>query len=271
MNVANRRLLLNALALFFLACAPNIALGHYRTRSYRYGYPRRQHSCHGGDWNGHWRYGSCGRHRSYNNLVVDLFGELVDASRNSLARQQRKQRRNEQLYRRLPARETRIKRSPSYHIQTLDNKGVELTLEIPGIKAHEMDLDITQNENGVHILTVRGTPGVHRRRMGENPEFLQSFWIKDDAFEVDGIDATVSSSGILTVSIPRKERQRTKRKRTRIVPSLLEPNRREDTMKEEAWRPLNTEDLFQQNKMKQQDTDNTEDDGLWISEAEDIL
>ena len=84
-------------------------------------------------------------------------------------------------------------------------------------------------------------------RMGENPEFLQSFWINDDVVEVGGIDARVSSSGILTVSIPRKEG-----KRTRIVPSLLEPIRQEDTMKEEAVRPLKTEALLQQNKMTKQ-------------------
>merc|ERR1712137_1541289 len=92
------------------------------------------------------RYGFCGRRRAYN-PVIDLFGELVDASMNSLARQQRRQIRNQQLQRRLPVKESQTKRPLQYHFEDYGREGVEVSMKLPGLKAHEMDLGISLNEN----------------------------------------------------------------------------------------------------------------------------
>jgi len=276
-KVTNPRFFGSAIVLLVLACVPTLASARYRTRSYRYGYPRRYFNNHWDDWGGYsnsCRYGFCGRRRAYN-PVIDLFGELVDASMNSLARQQRRQIRNQQLQRRLPVKESQTKRPLQYHFEDYGREGVELSMKLPGLKAHEMDLGISLNENGARILSVRGTPGVHRRRMGENPKYSQSFLIKDDTIDMDGIDARVSSSGILTVSMPRKTT-----KRTRIVPSsVLESKRRvgeenslEGSLEEEKVQPLAVEEPSQKNEIIiQEEVDiDDEEDGLWISEEEDI-
>ena len=275
-KVANPRFFVSAVVLFVLACVPTMASARYRTRSYRYGYPRRYYNNLWDNWGGYsngCKYGSCGRRRAYN-PVIDLFGELVDASMNSLSRQHRRQIRNQQSQRRLPAKESQPKESLQYHFEDYGRKGVELSLKLPGLEAHETDIDISQNENGAHILSVRGTPGVHHSRMGDNPKFSQSFLMKDDTIDMDGIDATVSSSGILTISIPRQPAK----KRTRIVPSVLESNRGaeeqslEGSLKEEIVQTIAVEDSSKKKEINIREEDDTDDeeDGLWISEAEDI-
>jgi len=304
-KATHSRLLSSGAGLLVLLSGLNFTHARYGTcgRSYHYGYPRRSYyNSHWNHWGGgYWNdSGSCGRRscrRRHYNPVIDLFGELVDASMNSLARQER--RRDARIGSRghLAAKEPpRIETTPRYHLEDLGSSGLELSVEIPELKAHEIDLEISHTGDGAHTLSVRGSPGVHRRRSVTNPEISQSFVVDDDTIDVDGIDASLSSSGILTITMPRKAKRR-----TRVAPSVIkslneksqdgdeilvfDAKRREfygsgkrasrkprvvgDTPRKTTASNANQKSRTTKEPEIEEDDDDG-DDGLWISEAEDI-
>lgn len=298
-KVARSRLFASGIVLLVLASMPDLTLARYGScgRSYhRYGYHPHNYNAHwgGGCWGGGWG-GHCGRRRHYYNP----FYYLMDAGLNSLTRQER--RNSISNTRRRLSVENNAENPLRYRLEDHGTSGLELTVEALGfVKAHEIDLDIQSTTDGEHTLSVRGTPGVHYRRAAyNNPEISQSFLVHDDTIDVDGIQASLDS-GILTISLPRKSR-----KRTRIVPSafttstessssrggdeiLVFDARRQDVYGKEKQRSArksfavdkapssrkSTSNKSNSNKKKKNkpypDDEDQDDDGLWISEAEDI-
>lgn len=291
-NNTHSRLFASGVALLVLASMPDLTLARYGScgRSYHYGYPHDYNahwgSCWGGGWGGH-----CGRRRHYYNP----FYYLMDAGLNSLARQER--RNSSRDTRRKLSVEDKAESPLRYRLEDHGTSGLELTVEALGfVKAHEIDLDIRSTTDGEHTLSVRGTPGVHFRRAANRPEISQSFLVHDDTIDVDGIQASLDS-GILTISLPRKSRRR-----TRIVPSVttstksnsrggdeilvFDAKRRDFYGKEKQRsarkniavdkapsRRRSTNNKSNSNKKKKKpypDDEDEDDDGLWISEAEDI-
>ena len=226
-KVTNARLLANGVAFLALAASiPELEAAHHR---YGYGscgrsyydqwYPRWYDYHRGSNYCG---TRSCRprRHRYGYNGAIDIFGDLVHASMNSLTRQQQQQRRNVVDVDVDVAAE---RQQPRYSIEDYGRNGLELTVEVPGLKAREIDLEIIQNNDGVNTIAVSGSgsgSGVRRRRRSSvvSPRFSQSFVINDDTIDVDGITASVVSSGVLTIYLPRKMRQGRKR---RVIPSIF--------------------------------------------------
>jgi HSP20 family molecular chaperone IbpA len=223
-KVTNARLLANGVAFLALASVPELASAHRRygygscSRSYDQGYPRR-YDCHRGNYCG---TRSCRprRHRYGFNAAIDIFDDLVHASMNSLTRQQQ-QRRN------VDVADAERKQQPRYFIEDYGRNGLELTVQVPGLKAREIDLEIIQND-GINTIAISGSgAGIRRRGSVVSPRFSQSFVINDNTINVDGITANVSS-GVLTIYLPRKVREGRKRW---SIPSVFKEGSFDDNSK----------------------------------------
>lgn len=281
----NSRLFSSAFVFLVLASISDSVFARYGSC----GYPRRYNS-HWGNWD---NWGHCGRRscRRRYNPMINIFDDLVDAGLNTLARQERRNVAEARSRRNLAVEEARNEIPPRYYLEDHGTSGLELTVELLGLQAHEIDLEISRNKDGVHTFAVRGSPGVHRRRSAKTSEFSQSFLVNDDTIDVDGINASISS-GILKISMPRKAR-----KRTRVVPSITKSlngkNKGGDEIlvfdakrqkfygsdkrsakktidvDENSRKSFNKSESKKKRKKQYQDDDDGDDD-LWISEAEDI-
>jgi len=283
--------------LLVLALVPDLVSARYGScNRNRYHHPRpypRRYDSHWGNYYGYGHHGcgrrssSCHRRRQFH-PVIDLFQDMVDASLNSLARQRK----------RVSVEQHR----PRYFVEDYGRDGLELTLEIGSLTAREIDLELTQNDEGSRVLIVRGIPNRHGRR--QVSELYQSFVLNDDSIDVDGISANVSSSnGVLTISLPRRKQSKRKRpsvglrdvlqheesegenilvydtKRGDFTGSNNNNNDKKKNKKKKRSpsKPIVAEEetltrrkeSTQQSKVESQDADD-DGDGLWISEAEDI-
>lgn len=194
----NVRVLSSCVAFLVFASIPELSFAHGRYgwgscgRSHYRMYPR----WHDSYWDTCGGYRSCGSRRRYGD-AIGIFGDIVQAGMNSLARQQR---RSVAI---VDHKETR------YSIEDHGRNGLLLTMEIPDLTAREMDLEIIR-ENGVNTLVVSDKPGFRRRGHGTVQRFLQSFVINDSTIDLDGVTARVTSE-ILTISLPRKVKKYRKR------------------------------------------------------------
>jgi HSP20 family molecular chaperone IbpA len=93
--------------------------------------------------------------------------------------------------------------APRYAIdETKDGMMMELTIHVPGVAAKDMTVEVVEGD----VLWVRG--GRTIRGTGSltmQSEFDQSFQLDTDV-DVENISVTLSSSGTLRVSVPKKAR-----------------------------------------------------------------
>ncbi len=185
--------------LLVLACIPHRVSARYGTCSgsrWHYGRHFRDYG-NSGFWNNHrWDNRRCGRScRRYRRSVIDLFDGIVEASLNSLARRERARQRRR------------------FFVQDYGMDGMELSLDTGGLTANEIDLEVTEIEQGDRILLVSG--------LSNSAELSESFALHH-SIDVGGIRASVSS-GVLKIALPRKKPPQ------RIVPSLRDVLLQEDS------------------------------------------
>jgi len=261
----NTCVLSSCVALLVFACISELPFvhGHYGwgscSHSYRRMYPRWYDSY----WDNCGGYHWCGSRRRYGN-AIGIFGDIVHAGMNSLARQQH---RNVAI---MDHRENR------YSLEDYGRNGLVLTVEIPDLTAREIDLEVIR-ENGVNTLVVSSKSGFHRRDRRTKQRFSQSFVINDSTIDVDGITAKVKSE-VLTISLPRKGKKYRKKV---LLPVKKQGSFDRDPRNEGEIVVLDSksgskygakERLTQQPVIVEDDERTQEyDDGLYISEAEDIL
>lgn len=272
-KMTNARLVASGVAFLVAASIPELAIAHRRYSSCDRSYSRR---CGGGNWDNCYGNRSYRPHRRYN-TAIDIFDGFLHAGMNSLSRQQR---RNVAIAER---------HQPRYSTEDYGRSGLVLTIEVPGLKAREIDLEIVRND-GVNSITVRGNPGVRRYGSMVSPEFSQSFVLKND-IDLDGITASFSS-GILRISFPRKKREG----RKRWIPSIFEDDSLEDdpksgdeilvfdskkgirygTNRRSARQPVvvdepfESKNSFDESTSIKSDEKSLKEDDLYISEEEDI-
>lgn len=278
-KLTKSRLVAYGVAFLVVGSIPDLSFAHRRYgscgHSYGHSYnrhPRRYDYNWGSRWGGCGGYRSCGSSRRYGD-AIDIFGDLVYAGMNTLTRQQR---RNIMVADRQQSR---------YSIEDYGRNGLELTLEVPDLTAQEINLEIIR-ESGVNTLVVSGSPGFSRQRSSATSYgFSQSFIIRDDDIDVDGVTARVSSA-ILTISLPRKTRTYRKRMgysdtkdgRQQNGDEILVFNSKRRSNHGENERLARQPVIVRENPGNTFDESNSikrkisleEVDGLYISEEEDI-
>mmetsp|Transcript_93025 Transcript_93025/g.260091 ORF Transcript_93025/g.260091 Transcript_93025/m.260091 type:complete len:237 (+) Transcript_93025:51-761(+) len=131
-------------------------------------------------------------HRRHHPNAFDLVSDMFSVpfySTNSLFRQQ------QDRLARLEQNST-----PRYSIsQSEDGKIVELAMEVPGVPAKDLSVEV---EHG-NTLRVKGSRTIRESESFMKTEFDQSFQLDQD-IDVENISVSLSS-GILTVSAPKKE------------------------------------------------------------------
>jgi len=260
--------------LIALASNPELVSAHRRYgscgRSYRDGY-RRWNDCN---------CGSCGLQSYYPrrryNPAIEIIEDFLHVGMNSLARQQRE------------SVAVAKRKAPRYSVEDHGENGLELTIEVNTLKARDIDLEISQKD-GVNIIGVSGSSGIRGRDSVVSSEFSESFEINDDSINIDGVTASVSS-GILSISLPRKIRKR----RKRVIPSAFNDrsfdgnSNAEDGIlvydakrvnhhranKRSKRRPIVRDKTLRKSAVKsdfiKSDDQSQDDDDLYISEEEDI-
>jgi HSP20 family molecular chaperone IbpA len=179
---------------------------------------------------------------------------------------------------------------PRYFIEDYGRNGLELTVEVPGMKARDIDVEIVQKD-GVNTIAVNGSPGIRRRRgSAARSTFSKSFVIDDDDdIDVDGITARVSS-GNLVISLPRKVGGYG----NRVIPSVVKDRSFADNSnsgdeslvydakrrsllggnKRSARQAVIVEEpvrkTSEKSNAKKREENSQDDDDLYISEEEDI-
>ncbi len=124
-------------------------------------------------------------------LVSDMFSVPFYTS-NSLFRQQQ-----DQLAR------LEQNSAPRYSIsQSEDGKLVELAMELPGVPAKDLSVEVEHR----NVLRIRGSRTIRESGSVTKTEFDQSFQLDDD-IDVENISVSLSS-GILTITAPKKEPER---------------------------------------------------------------
>lgn len=86
---------------------------------------------------------------------------------------------------------------PSYHVQELPSGEIELTMDVPGVAAADLNVELI--EDGT-LLRVRGS----RRRHGSTAEFEKLFRL-DKEVDADNISVRLAD-GVLRVTAPKKEK-----------------------------------------------------------------
>jgi len=266
-----------SLMLVVLASAPHSVSAHRRFGSCDYSscYPRRYD----------YHRSNCSPRRSYHyrpryNTAMDILDDLILTTTNTLARQRHRSRRD--------ATVSKEKKSSRYYsIEDFGSRGLELTIEVPGLSARDLDLEIIErdgNSNSNSILVVRGNPVTRHGKYSTvvtKSGFSQSFELSDDSIDLEGIRAHVSS-GILRITLPRiqhNERRRNDEDRVPIVLSNRDTRyvaaKRLDKLPVVVARiaddgsdlssPIPSHDGKHSN-----DDDDDDDDDLFISEEEDV-
>jgi len=157
-------------------------------------------------------------HRRHRPNAIDLVSDMFSIpfySTNSLFRQQQ-----DQLAR------LEQNTAPRYSIsQSEDGKFVELAMEVPGVPADELSVEV---ENG-DILRIRGSRTIRESGSVSKTEFDQSFQLDKD-IDVENISVSLSS-GILTVVAPKKEHvvKRISLKIAETDPIKADPDAMEET------------------------------------------
>jgi HSP20 family molecular chaperone IbpA len=176
-------------------------------------------------------------------LVSDIFS--IPLSTNSLLRQYEGQL-------------ARMENSgPRYAISESDDGNlVELSMEVPGIAAKDMIVEI---ENG-NVLRVSGSRTIRERGSLVQSEFDQSFQLDKD-IDIKNIAVSLSS-GILKVSAPKKEQVTNK-----IPLTIQEDTKSEDFLAVQANAKMESSET--QDVTVVVDHDKKGDDDLVITEEED--
>jgi HSP20 family molecular chaperone IbpA len=130
------------------------------------------------------------RSYNYHRRPMDLMSDMFSIPMyNSLFRQQ------EQLSR---LKQALMDEGPTYHVQELSSGEIELTMDVPGVAAKDLTVELL--EDGT-ILRVSGS---RRHHHGSVTEFAQLFRIDKD---VDAESLVVRlSSGVLRISASKKEK-----------------------------------------------------------------
>ena len=111
-----------------------------------------------------------------------------------------------------------------------DGSLVELTMEVPGVAAEDLSVEIEDGD----VLHVRGGRIVREGGSSAQSEFDQAFQLDED-IDVENIEVTLAS-GILTVSAPRKEKEEPKRIKIQVQ------NKDGASLQVEATKKCNEED-----------------------------
>jgi len=157
---------------------------------------------------------------------MDLIDELIihtntNTNTNSLARSSQQKKRNVAV-----VSEQQRQELSRFIVEDYGSSGLEVSVEVPGLTARDLGLEIVQKEDGTNtILSVSSgkIPMNHRRqdsRAVVNSRFSQSFEINDDEIDMEGIRANISISGVLTIMLPRKKKKQNERKRNNGRPAL---------------------------------------------------
>jgi HSP20 family molecular chaperone IbpA len=130
------------------------------------------------------------RSYNYHRRPMDLMSDMISIPMyNSLFRQQEQLARLKQALR---------DEGPTYHVQELSSGEIELTMDVPGVAAKDLTVELL--EDGT-ILRVSGS---RRHHHGSVTEFAQLFRIDKD---VDTESLVVKlSSGVLRISASKKEK-----------------------------------------------------------------
>ena len=111
-----------------------------------------------------------------NNMLDNFFGDLNTIFESS----------------NLPTYNRRINKIMNYNTEN-DDRGVTLTMEVPGYNKKLIDVTIENN-----VLVIEGNSN-----SGDTDGFVEKFSM-GDKFNNDGVEATIVD-GLLTVSVPFKE------------------------------------------------------------------
>lgn len=197
------------------------------------------HRNHNNGWNS-CDFGSCGqvaRRHNHRSSGIDLLSDIfsVPIYMNTLLRQQE-------------AQLDRMERSiPRYDISETEAGSYELTLEIPGVEAKDLSIELQGN----HQLRVSGTRRYQQHGSTFESTFDQTFTLEN--VNIDELKVTLSA-GILRISAPKQEKATRKLSIEEIIPesiSVAKMNIKED---------INVDDLELLNERS-----TVELDGLTIS------
>jgi len=165
-------------------------------QSFRQMYPRRYN----------YYRDDCSTRRPYDRpchrTAWDILDEFILATTNSLSRQHNRSRRN-------------VKRQLSpYVVEDFGSSGLEMSIEVPGLNAQDIDLEVIQkyhtNVGYTNIIIVRGNPIIRRNDPVRKSRFLQSVEINDEDIDWEGVRAHLSS-GVLIITLPREKHEEKKK------------------------------------------------------------
>ena len=103
------------------------------------------------------------------------------------------------LFRQQEARLARLQEStePTYHVEELPNGEIELTVDVPGVSASDLTVELLEEGN---LLRISGARKFH----GSVVEFNQLFRVDKDV-DADNLSVRLAS-GVLRISAPKKEK-----------------------------------------------------------------
>lgn len=142
---------------------------------------------------------NCHRPHHRRNVAMGIIDDLIYANMNSLARQQKRS---------VGVQERQLSR---YKLEDFGNNGLEIKMEVPGLDARDINLEVFQKD-GSNIIRVQGkTTTTHKHGVVATSRFSQALEINDKSINLEEVHATVSS-GVLRIALPRKNRDGRKRR-----------------------------------------------------------
>ena len=128
-----------------------------------------------------------------------------------------------------------------YSVEDFGEAGMELSLKVPGVEKDDISVELEKETN---LLVISGRRSLQEEGFLSQSEFSHSFRLDDD-IDVDGIESMLES-GILTISLPRKQKETVKETRKKIPITFAE-----DTGKDAATEDRKADDQAEKNEAKE--------------------